>query len=75
MPLPRTFAPLLNAAVGAFALMIPAPSPGSALPELSPLPPIVMIVSVEATGDAATVVLREQARTALLRLQTSAGRQ
>jgi hypothetical protein len=74
MLLPRKLAPLLTAAVGAFALMIPVPTPGTGTAEFSPLPPIAMFASAETTDndDATMAAVREQASAALMRLQGAA---
>ena len=47
MRLSRSIAPLLNAAVGALALMVPVPTTGASVAELAPLPPTVMLASIE----------------------------
>ncbi len=73
MRLSRSIAPLLNAAVGALALMVPVPTTGASVAELAPLPPAVMLASIERVDkdDAALIAVRAEARTAMLRLQAA----
>jgi len=74
MPMSRKFAPLVNAAVGALALMVPVPTTDMAIAELSPLPPVVMMASpdVNDQDDSVVLVARAQASAALLQLQAAA---
>jgi hypothetical protein len=76
MHLCRKFAPLLNAAIGALALMVPVPAADAGIAELSPLRPVIMLASVDVAGsdDAAMASLRAQASTAMIRLQDAAKR-
>jgi hypothetical protein len=71
MHLCRKFAPLLSVVVGILALMIP--TPGAGVAALAPLSPVVLVANVALVDNdnAAMIALREEARTAMLRLQAA----
>jgi hypothetical protein len=71
MQLRRKLTPLLTAAVGAVALMMPTPVPGQTVDELAPLPPIMETASADFsdTSDPTMVELHLLARAALADLQ------